>query len=194
MQTKKYLNIKYEKEYLEIAEQIKNRPVANIEMHTIGFFLLTVINRAMVTSMGIETLLRVENYECALPLLRVLMDCGIQIKTATMVDNKDEYYSSFGDAKTKRGKRPLGEGAVVKSLDEDKWATKAYDLYKFLCKFVHLSRYHAKLLLSSDLSRPVPVGRLALKEDKKFAAEIEQCYDEVSMLLIGIFEYYKEKE
>lgn len=187
---KNYLYIKYEKEYLEICELVKSKPLANEDMYSIGLFLLALINRAMVTSKGIETLLRTENYESALPLLRVLMDCGLQIKAATMAENKREYYQSFGDIKAKKGKKPIGEGDIARSLDTDEWTTGAYQLYKFLCKYIHLSTHHAKLLWNADTG--ISIGKLNMKENKEIAAQIVLCYDDVSSVVLDILRYYIE--
>jgi hypothetical protein len=192
---KKYLYIKYEKEYLEISKLIKSKPVGDEPIkknlkQSIGFFLLVVINTAMAISRGIETLFRVNNYESALPLLRVLLECGIRIKAIGMADNKIEYCHGFGDVAAKNGKKNLSENAIVESLDKDGWTTDAHTLYKFLCKSVHLSSFHAGLLI--DYDGKISVGRLKLKEYKKFVPQIEQCYDNVSIVVIGTLRYYIE--
>lgn len=184
---KEYLDIKHEKGYTNIAKQIVSKP-SSVDIEFIKYFLYAIINRAMVTSKGIETLLRVENYESALPLLRVLLDCGLQVKAVTMIDNREEYYKTLGNVKGKKGKGILGEGTVAKSLDKDEWTSGTYDLYDFLCKQIHFSPNHVGLLFNADMS--ISIGRLVIKENADYAAQIKQCYDDINQVVIDILEYF----
>lgn len=189
----KDLNVKFEEEYLKIAESVLSKSTKNIERDCIiRPFILALINRAMATSSAIETLINIENYESVLPLLRVLFDCGLQIKAATMADNKDEFYRTYGESKAKidTGKKPklIKEGEIAKSLDDDEWTSEAHNLYKFLCGYIHFSPRHYSLL-SNDTSS-LSIGKLILKDDQNSVAEIKQCYDNTSKVVTGIFRYY----
>lgn len=189
----KELNVKFEEEYLEIAESVLSKSTKNIERDCIiRPFILALINRAMVTSSAIETLISCENYESVLPLLRILFDCGLQIKAATMTDNVDGFYRTYGKSKAKKGtgkiQKTISEGQVARSLDDDKWTSGAYNLYKFLCEYIHFSPRHYSLL-SNDTSS-LSIGKLILRDNQDSVTEIKQCYDDTSEVVTDIFRYY----
>lgn len=189
----KGLNIKFEAEYIEIAESIMSKNVEDIENgYLIKPFLFALVNRAMVTSKAIETLFDNENYESVLPLLRVVFDCGLQIKAATMADNKEEFYRTYGEAKAQKIKGEhflrIKEGTIAESLDNDQWTSEALSLYKFLCGYVHFSSCHYSLL-SNDTST-LSIGKLILRENQDSVAEIKQCYEDTSKVVISIIRYY----
>jgi hypothetical protein len=192
----KGLNIKFETEYLKLAESVLNKSTKDMERSCIiKPFLFALINRAMVTSNAIETLINSGNYESTLPLLRVLFDCGLQIKAATMADNKEEFYTTYGESKAKRkvGNKliRIKEGEIAKSLDDDKWTSEGFGLYKFLCGYIHFSSYHYSLLSNNTSS--LSIGKLILKDDPDIVVQIKQCYNDVSEAFIEITRYYIDK-
>lgn len=186
------LNIKFESEYLEIAESVLSKSAKNIERSTIiRPFLFALINRAMITSKAIETLINSENYESVFPLLRVLFDCGLQIKAATMADKKEEFYRTYGETKAKKGNHTIKEGTIAKSLDDDGWTSGALDLYKYLCGFIHFSSFHYSLLNNNASS--LSIGKLILKDNQDSVTQIKQCYDDTSEVIIDIIRYFIDK-
>lgn len=189
----KGLNIKFETEFLELAESVLNKtPKDAGKSYIIRPFLFALINRAMVTSNAIETLFNGENYESALPLLRVLFDCGLQIKAATMAENQEDFYATYGQSKAKRKKGKkwimIKEGEIAQSLDDDDWTSEARNLYNVLCGYVHFSPSHYSLL-SNDASS-ISIGKLILKDNQDSIAQIKQCYDDTSEVTIEIIRYY----
>lgn len=189
----KELNIKFETEYIEIAESVMSKNVEDIENgYLIKPFLLALVNRAMVTSKAIETLINSENYESVLPLLRILFDCGLQIKAATMTVDKEEFYRTYGDSRAKekanKGTKTIKEGAIAKSLDDDQWTSEALSLYNFLCGYIHFSSRHYSLLVDGESS--LSIGKLILKNNQDMVTQIKQCYDDTSKVVIEIIEYY----
>lgn len=189
----KGLNVKFETKYIELAESVLSKNAKDIERsYIIKPFLFALINRAMVTSNAIETLINSENYESVLPLLRVLFDCGLQLKASTMADNKEEFYRTYGEAKARRkiGKNlvMIKEGEIAKSLDDDEWTSESLSLYKFLCGYVHFSSCHYSFLSNNTSS--LSIGKLTLRDDQDSVTQIRQCYDDTSEVLIGIIRYY----
>lgn len=185
MPTNTYLNIKYEKEYLEIAESIDSKAFdSNIKV-----FLYAIINRSMVTCRGIETLIRVKNYESALPLLRVVMDCVLQVKAMTMAKMPIEYCKNYGTKKVRKegGKSYYTETEIADSLKKDRWVDNAKDLYKFLCAHVHLSSFHYGHIVNETLG--MTIGDLKIKKDERYSKEIELCYDDLNNVLLDVLYY-----
>ena len=189
----KGLNIQFETEFLELANSVLNKSTEDIERsYIIKPFLFALINRAMITCNAIETLITSGNYESTLPLLRILFDCGLQIKAATMTDDKESFYRTYGESKAikNRGNKwiKIKEGEIAKSLDNDGWTCEALSLYKFLCGSVHFSSFHYSLV--NNNASELAIGKLKLKDNQDSVAQIKQCYIDTSKVVIGIIRYY----
>lgn len=105
-------------------------------------FLSTVINRAMNINRGYMTLTNDNNYSCAIPLMRMMIDTCLRFWGITLVDDKHEYIMVWGSGKKVRSiKDRCGNKLTDKYLSEQfALLYRGVDkTYNDACAFVHLS-------------------------------------------------------
>ena len=105
-------------------------------------FVNCVINRAMNINRGFISLTKDNNYTCAIPLMRMMIDNCLRLWGITLVDNTHDYIrvwingEKIASLKAKNGKKLT-----------DSYLSKEFDIlyhgidktYKNACAFVHLS-------------------------------------------------------
>lgn len=186
------LGINNEEAYLQIAEEVLTlnlREEKELELNR--FFLLAIIQRAMMTSRGIEILYQDDNYEAAIPLMRILLDCALHIKASKMADNEEKYYNSIlsggqiRDNKDSHGKK-LSEKNVAKSFDNENWVGGVYNVYDALNKHVHFSPTHIRQIVGKD--KKISIGMRMISTEQEHVNNIKEYYNCITTVVIRMLE------
>lgn len=105
-------------------------------------FINCVINRAMNINRGFISLTKNDNYACAIPLIRMMIDNCVRLWGITLVDDAHKYIKVWSNGekianiKDKNGKR-LTDSYLSEKFGLLNPGTDV--IYKDACSFVHLS-------------------------------------------------------
>lgn len=186
------LGIICEEEYLKRALKLFNLVLPEKESCEMQrLFLFSIIQRAMLTSKGIETLIEDDNYEAAMPLMRVLFDCSLQIQAAKMAKNETSYYRSIlsgkeiRDIENKQGGY-LSERKIVSSFDNEKWIEGVSNLYDALNKHVHFSPTHLRQIV--DNNKNISIGKRMVCNNPEHVENIIEHYNTITLFVIRMLD------
>jgi hypothetical protein len=149
---KKYINnLEESKEYyMGLVVEFQNTFYDNTDYF---FFMSSAINRAMNINRGFITLTKDDNYSCAIPLMRLMIDNCMRFWGITLVDDKHEYI------------RVWGSGERISSIKDrngyklsDKHLSECFALlyrgvdktYNDACAFVHFSEQNLYITAKVD--------------------------------------------
>ena len=149
---KKYINnLEESKEYyMGLVVEFQNTFYDNTDYF---FFMSSAINRAMNINRGFITLTKDDNYSCAIPLMRLMIDNCMRFWGITLVDDKHEYI------------RVWGSGERISSIKDrngyklsDKHLSECFSLlyrgvdktYNDACAFVHFSEQNLYITAKVD--------------------------------------------
>ena len=149
---KKYINnLEESKEYyMGLVVEFQNTFYDNTDYF---FFMSSAINRAMNINRGFITLTKDDNYSCAIPLMRLMIDNCMRCWGITLVDDKHEYI------------RVWGSGERISSIKDrngyklsDKHLSECFALlyrgvdktYNDACAFVHFSEQNLYITAKVD--------------------------------------------
>ena len=149
---KKYINnLEESKEYyMGLVVEFQNTFYNNTDYF---FFMSSAINRAMNINRGFITLTKDDNYSCAIPLMRLMIDNCMRFWGITLVDDKHEYIRVWGSGeknstiKDRNGKKltdkHLSECFALLYRGVDK-------TYNDACAFVHFSEQNLYITAKVD--------------------------------------------
>jgi hypothetical protein len=149
---KKYINnLEESKEYyMGLVVEFQNTFYDNTDYF---FFMSSAINRAMNINRGFITLTKDDNYSCAIPLMRLMIDNCMRFWGITLVDDKHEYIKVWGS------------GERISSIKDrngyklsDKHLSECFALlyrgvdktYNDACAFVHFSEQNLYITAKVD--------------------------------------------
>lgn len=138
------------KKYINNIEENKDYYISlSIEYSNLFFtnpncflFYMSVIDRAININRGFITLIKDDNYACAIPLMRMMIDLCMRLWGITLVDDKHKYIEIWGSGeKISSIKDRNGNKLTDKYLSEQLGLLyKGVDkIYNDACAFVHLS-------------------------------------------------------
>lgn len=186
------LGITCEEEYLKRALKLSNLVLPEKESCEMQrLFLFSIIQRVMLTSKGIETLIEDDNYEATMPLMRVLFDCSLQIQAAKMAKDETSYYKSIlsgkriRDIKNKQGGY-LSERKVASSFDNEKWIKGVSNLYDALNKHVHFSPTHLRQMV--DDNKIISIGKRMVCNNSEHVENIKEHYNTITLIVIHMLD------
>lgn len=117
------------------------------------FFMSSAINRAMNINRGFTTLTKDDNYSCAIPLMRLMIDNCMRFWGISLVDDKHDYIRVWGSGekistiKDRNGKKltdkHLSECFALLYRGVDK-------TYNDACAFVHFSEQNLYITAKVD--------------------------------------------
>ena len=180
------LNIIGQEHYIRIGTNLSNISLSK-EYEYKRLFLWALIQRAMMISKGIEVLFDDENFEAAIPLMRVLLDCSFQIQASKLAEDEIIYckYILSGkqirDNKDKQGKR-MSERKIAKSFEEEDWVQGIYNIYDALNKHVHFSYTHLRQIVNNDKS--ISLGKRMISQEPEHVENILEYYHTITTVVI----------
>ena len=138
---KKYINTIEESKdyYISLSVEYSNLFYTNSEYF---IFLSCVIDRAMNINRGFITLTKDNNYACAIPLMRMMIDNCLRLWGITIVDDAHVYIKKWSNGekisnlKDYRGKK-LTDSYLSEEFDN--YYQGIDKTYKDACGFVHFS-------------------------------------------------------
>ena len=138
---KKYINsLEESKEYyMGLVVEFQNTFYNNTDYF---FFMSSAINRAMNINRGFTTLTKDDNYSCAIPLMRLMIDNCMRFWGISLVDDKHDYIRVWGSGeKISTIKDRNGKKLTDKHLSECfALLYRCVDkTYNDACAFVHFS-------------------------------------------------------
>ena len=149
---KKYINnLEESKEYyMGLVVEFQNTFYNNTDYF---FFMSSAINRAMNINRGFTTLTKDDNYSCAIPLMRLMLDNCMRFWGISLVDDKHDYIRVWGSGekistiKDRNGKKltdkHLSECFALLYRGVDK-------TYNDACAFVHFSEQNLYITAKVD--------------------------------------------
>lgn len=149
---KKYINsLEESKEYyMGLVVEFQNTFYNNTDYF---FFMSSAINRAMNINRGFTTLTKDDNYSCAIPLMRLMIDNCMRFWGISLVDDKHYYIRVWGSGekistiKDRNGKKltdkHLSECFALLYRGVDK-------TYNDACAFVHFSEQNLYITAKVD--------------------------------------------
>ena len=149
---KKYINsLEESKEYyMGLVVEFQNTFYNNTDYF---FFMSSAINRAVNINRGFTTLTKDDNYSCAIPLMRLMIDNCMRFWGISLVDDKHDYIRVWGSGekistiKDRNGKKltdkHLSECFALLYRGVDK-------TYNDACAFVHFSEQNLYITAKVD--------------------------------------------
>ena len=149
---KKYINsLEESKEYyMGLVVEFQNTFYDNTDYF---FFMSSAINRAVNINRGFTTLTKDDNYSCAIPLMRLMIDNCMRFWGISLVDDKHDYIRVWGSGekistiKDRNGKKltdkHLSECFALLYRGVDK-------TYNDACAFVHFSEQNLYITAKVD--------------------------------------------
>jgi hypothetical protein len=149
---KKYINsLEESKEYyMGLVVEFQNTFYNNTDYF---FFMSSAINRAVNINRGFTTLTKDDNYSCAIPLMRLMLDNCMRFWGISLVDDKHDYIRVWGSGekistiKDRNGKKltdkHLSECFALLYRGVDK-------TYNDACAFVHFSEQNLYITAKVD--------------------------------------------
>ena len=149
---KKYINsLEESKEYyMGLVVEFQNTFYNNTDYF---FFMSSAINRAVNINRGFTTLTKDDNYSCAIPLMRLMLDNCMRFWGISLVDDKHDYIRVWGSGekistiKDRNGKkltdRHLSECFALLYRGVDK-------TYNDACAYVHFSEQNLYITAKVD--------------------------------------------
>lgn len=180
------LNIIGQKHYIRIGTDLSNISLSK-EYEYKRLFLWALLQRAMMISRGIEVLFDDKNFEAAIPLMRILLDCSFQIQASKLAENEVAYCKSIlsgkqiRDNKDKQGKI-MSERRIAKSFEEEDWVQGISNIYDALNKHVHFSHTHLRQIVNNDKS--ISLGKRVIFQEPEHVKNILEYYHTITMVVI----------
>lgn len=116
----------------------------NFSAHTLDFYILSNINRAISLNKAFILLLENGNSLTAISIVRLQLDNALRLNAVKVAENKDDFLDHFFDGKSinkyKQNKERFTDFYLVTRLNEE--VPGALDLYNYLCDFIHFSDKH----------------------------------------------------
>ena len=149
---KKYINsLEESKEYyMGLVVEFQNTFYNNTDYF---FFMSSAINRAVNINRGFTTLTKDDNYSCAIPLMRLMLDNCMRFWGISLVDDKHDYIRVWGSGekistiKDRNGKKltdkHLSECFALLYRGVDK-------TYNDACAYVHFSEQNLYITAKVD--------------------------------------------
>lgn len=149
---KKYINsLEESKEYyMGLVVEFQNTFYNNTDYF---FFMSSAINRAMNINRGFTTLTKDDNYSCAIPLMRLMIDNCMRFWGISLVDDKHDYIRVWGSGeKISTIKDRNGKKLTDKHLSECfALLYRCVDkTYNDACAFVHFSEQNLYITAKVD--------------------------------------------
>ncbi len=180
------LNIIGQEHYIRIGTNLSNISLSK-EYEYKRLFLWALIQRAMMISRGIEVLFDDENFEAAIPLMRVLLDCSFQLQASKLAEDEVTYCKSIlsgkqiRDNKDKQGKI-MSERKIAKSFEEEDWVQGIPNIYDALNKHVHFSYTHLHQIVNNDKS--ISLGKRMISQEPGHVENILEYYHTITTVVI----------
>ena len=191
----------HEKLYHEV--WLKTAKADNAAIFPLDLYSTAVTHRAICIISGFCDMIEGDNFICAAPLVRLLLDCQLRFYAVWLVDNPHEFASSIllDDAivskiKDRNGNKMTDSYLVQKMTDEYPWVKK---VYRETSGYIHLSKKHYANTLSDfdDENRSmqvcIGVGDSAIPIDIKLEA-IEAMIEISNILLKYLYGWASTKE
>lgn len=143
----------FPKQFIDSAARILS--AGNQLGYALDFFANAVNNRAIALTKGFVTLVKEENYLCAIPLIRIQLDNGLRFFASSLVENPNDFFSHYASGKAIRdfkdsaGKK-LTDSYLAKKLDSH--FPGVLKLYKDTSGHIHLSENHLFATTKTDSS------------------------------------------
>lgn len=180
------LNIIGQEHYIRIGTNLSNISLSK-EYEYKRLFLWALIQRAMMISRGIEVLFDDENFEAAIPLMRVLLDCSFQLQASKLAEDEVTYCKSIlsgkqiRDNKDKQGKI-MSERKIARSFEEEDWVQGIPNIYDALNKHVHFSYTHLHQIVNNDKS--ISLGKRMISQEPEHVENILEYYHTITTVVI----------
>ena len=138
---------------LNVAENIIRS--GNFSAHTLDFFILSNINRAISLNKAFILLLEDENSLTAISIVRLQLDNALRLNSIKVADNKDDFLNHFFEGKPinkyKQNKEKFTDFYLATRLNEE--VPGALDLYNYLCDFIHFSDKHFEATKTKPINK-----------------------------------------
>lgn len=117
------------------------------------FFMASAIDRAMNINRGYIALTKDDNYSCAIPLMRLMIDNCMRFWGISLVEDKHEYIRVWGSGEKISSIKDRGGKKLT-----DKYLSERFDLlykgvdktYHDACAFVHFSEQNLYITAKAD--------------------------------------------
>lgn len=149
---KKYINsLEESKEYyMGLVVEFQNTFYDNTDYF---FFMSSAIDRAMNINRGFITLTKDDNYSCAIPLMRLMIDNCLRFWAVSLVDDRHEYIRVWGSGEKIRSMKDRNGNKLT-----DKFLSESFALlyrgvdktYNDACAFVHFSEQNLYITAKAD--------------------------------------------
>lgn len=190
----------FKQEFVDSSERILR--TGNQLGYALDFFANAVNNRAFTLSKGFISLVKEENYLCAIPLIRIQLDNGLRFFASTLVKDTNDFFNHFISGKPIRdyigitGKK-LTDSYLAKKLDIH--FPGVIKLYKDTSGHIHLSDNHfwATMNLKDESGSQKYENRVGNHDSFSIESKIDYVHTmlEVSKLVLITVEQWKfEKE
>ena len=116
-------------------------------------FMTSAIDRAMNINRGFITLTKDDNYSCAIPLMRLMIDNCLRFWAISLVDDRHEYIRVWGSGEKIRFMKDRNGNKLT-----DKFLSESFALlyrgvdktYNDACAFVHFSEQNLYITAKAD--------------------------------------------
>lgn len=160
-------------------------------MYPFDLLTIAVLNRSMSLTSGFVTLMRLDNFVSAVPLIRLQLDNYLRFAAGWLVSDLHEFAIKvltgvhIKELKTRNGKK-MTDGFLVKEFSkEHKWIER---VYKNTSGYIHLSEKHMLInVVELDTAERSEVIKISDKDDhvpEHLKAEAIMAFAEITKLVL----------
>lgn len=177
---------------LKVAEAIIRS--GNFSAHTLDFYILSIINRAISLNKAFILLLENENSLTAISIVRLQLDNALRLNAIKVAENKDDFLNHFFEGKSinkyKENKVKFTDFYLATQLNVE--VPGALDLYNYLCDFIHFSDKHFEATKTKPLNEEAMFRVVVGNSDVLNETERNAFYDNMISINNTIIRISKE--
>lgn len=157
-------------------------------------YVLSAIHRSIKLNEAFLLLVENDNYDSAVPLLRLLLDSSLRIHALSMVKDPEMTAREVLGGKSLNkirfnGKITLKDSELLKDIESH--IPGIDKCYKSLSSFIHLSDTH---FLTMFTQNKISIGGNSLGDNTDIRNQINTLHKELNTLLLQLLESYYQSE
>jgi hypothetical protein len=182
--------MKFKTDFIDIAYKILTRREGNA-ITDMDLYAISSIQRLIKLHEGFETLTQNQNYEAAIPLLRLMLDSCMRLIAIGAAANPQEVLKAFyeekniGKIKNKDGTF-LSDGYLKEQVNKIEPGIK--DTYDALSSYIHFSGTHFLSLKGQD--EKICIGGNNLSQNERIVTSSNEVQHKILSLAIKILISY----
>ncbi|GJM17607.1 MAG: hypothetical protein DHS20C13_29340 [Thermodesulfobacteriota bacterium] len=169
-------------EFIQSSERIL--VAGNQKIFVLDLFSNAVNNRSISTINGFLSLIKENNYLCAIPLIRMQLDNGLRFFASTLVEDSNDFFNHYLSGKAIRNYKDINGNKLTDfhlSKELEKYFPGVRNLYKETSGYIHLSDNH--LFATTSIDENIKDRKIEVRVGNYDVYSIESKIDFVSTMI-----------